>query len=206
MRDSAANRLQEDRRAFWHLGITEIEQWEYPDAPYRKNELGEPLYCTYDELKGKPAAVDGPLVEEVIRRFRESVGESAVARRLYFPLGLGGDVDHQLLFLAGLRLCADGWDVRFYEDWPYAEAYEPSNAVFGWMSERVDIAIAAKHAAILEHRSQLPGLGGSAAALKTRLIRYCTGIALAFLFWGVFSVCRCVSSNGRGRSRLLSKS
>ncbi len=172
LRDSLANRLEEDRRAFRSLGLAEVEQWEYPDAPYRQTDSGVPLYCTYDELKDKPVAADGPLVEELVQRIRRTLSVSSHARRLYFPLALGGHIDHQLLFQVGLRLRGEGWDVRFYEDWPYADAYEPSETVLGWMSERVEISIAAKHAAILEHHSQLPGLGGSAAALKTRLTRY----------------------------------
>jgi glycosyltransferase involved in cell wall biosynthesis/LmbE family N-acetylglucosaminyl deacetylase len=172
LRDSPADRLEEDRRAFRRLGVAEVEHWEFLDAPYRHNESGTPLYCTYDELKEKPAAEDVPLVEELARRVREYLPAAAVARRWYFPLGLGGHVDHQLLFQVGLRLRAEGWDVRFYEDWPYAEAYEPADTVLGWMSEKVDIALAPKHAAIVEHRSQLPGLGGSAAALRRRLTRY----------------------------------
>jgi glycosyltransferase involved in cell wall biosynthesis len=176
LRDSPAERLEEDRRAFQRLGVAEVEHWEFLDAPYRHNESGAPLYCTYDELKGSPAAADGPLVGELIRRVCQVFPTDGVVRRLYFPLGLGGHVDHQLLFQVGLHLRAEGWHVRFYEDWPYADAYEPSDTMLGWMSETVDISVDAKLAAVLEHRSQLPGLGGSAAVLKMRLTHYALGI------------------------------
>ncbi|MHB1422890.1 MAG: glycosyltransferase [Gemmataceae bacterium] len=172
LRDSPADRLQEDQRAFRRLGVVAVEHWEFLEAPYRHDESGAPLYCTYDELKGEPSAADGFLVEALVQRVRQSTPGADSARRLYFPLGLGGHVDHRLLFQVGLRLRSESWDVRFYEDWPYAEVYEPAHTSLGWLSERVDVSLADKHAAILEYRSQLPGLGGSASVLQARLARY----------------------------------
>lgn len=169
---SISDRLDEDRAAFRRLGVQEVEHWEYLEAPYRRDASGEPLYCTYEGLKGKVASLAPSVIEELIKRIRQSVTNPSAACRLYFPLGLGEHVDHRLLFQVGLGLRAEAWDVRFYEDWPYAEAYEPSSEALGWLSEIVAISVPAKHEATLEYRSQLRGLGGSPEVLRTRMAQY----------------------------------
>ncbi len=136
--DSSAARLEEDRNSFRLLGVADVEHWELLEAPYRNNAAGQPLYCSYEDLKERPVAADLPLIDDLVARVRQSAPVGPAIRRLYFPLALGGHVDHRLLFQVGLRLRADGWDVRFYEDWPYAESYQLSRAE-GWLSETIDV-------------------------------------------------------------------
>jgi glycosyltransferase involved in cell wall biosynthesis/LmbE family N-acetylglucosaminyl deacetylase len=167
-----ADRLEEDHRAFQALGVREVEHWDYLEAPYRKDAAGEPLYCTYEGLKDRPALADLDLVEEVRQRIAGQLQAERDSARLYFPLGLGDHVDHQVLFRVGLLLRQQGWDVRFYEDWPYAERYAAARVMAGWFSEGHDVSVEAKLAATLEYRSQLSGLGPSERSIKERLTRY----------------------------------
>jgi glycosyltransferase involved in cell wall biosynthesis/LmbE family N-acetylglucosaminyl deacetylase len=168
----APERRVEDQKALRRLGVTGVEQWDLPDAPTRADADGRPLYATYDELKGEPAPQDGPLAEVLLRRVEQRVAEEPGPCRLYFPIGLGGHVDHVLLYRVGLRLRAAGHDVRFYEEWPYAADYQPRPQPAPWLPETADIPLDEKQAACVEYRSQLAGIGGTEAAARDRIAAY----------------------------------
>jgi SAM-dependent methyltransferase len=88
---------------------------------------------------------------------------------LYFPLSLGRHVDHQLLFAIGLQLSAAGKRVRFYEDYPYAEAYDPNHREMNWLPRTVSIDLESKLKAASAYATQIPGLGGSVRIFEKRL-------------------------------------
>jgi LmbE family N-acetylglucosaminyl deacetylase len=113
----ASRRLEDERYALF--AEASIVFLDLPDAVFRGYE-GDA------ELLGDPRSDDPPPVD-VLRR--------EIARlepqKVYFPLGVGGHVDHQLTRAAGLALLSDdrrwimpGPDyagvVTFYEDFPYA--------------------------------------------------------------------------------------
>ena len=116
--ETMAERRLEDERyaAFAEVSVVFLD---LPDAVFRGYEGDE-------QLLGAPRA-DDPAPVELLRREIARLEPS----RVYFPMGIGGHVDHQLARDAGLALLADAaaWvmpgpsyvgNVVFYEDFPYA--------------------------------------------------------------------------------------
>ncbi len=167
----AAERKQEDMRALQALGVNRVDQWDFTDAPWRTNASGDPLYASYAELCGPVAPGDAATTDALnsfIGIFAREIPPSAI---LYFPLSIGGHVDHRHLFQISLRLRASGRRVRFYEDWPYAEMYKPLSAA-GWFSRTVPIDTEKKLEAIRQYKSQISGLGGDSEELRRRVERF----------------------------------
>jgi LmbE family N-acetylglucosaminyl deacetylase len=113
----AERRLEDERYAYFAEGS--IVFLDLPDAVFRGYE-GD------DELLGAPRD-DDPAPVDILRREIARLEPQTV----YFPLGIGGHVDHQLCREAGLALLGDArrwvmpgpeWAgrVSFYEDFPYA--------------------------------------------------------------------------------------
>jgi LmbE family N-acetylglucosaminyl deacetylase len=114
---SARRRIEDERYAFF--AEASIVFLDLPDAVYRGYEgdaelLGEPR-------PGDPAPYEA-LRTEIVR---------LEPQKVYFPLGVGGHVDHRLCRDVGIRLLQEGrrWVmpgpeyagiVCFYEDFPYA--------------------------------------------------------------------------------------
>jgi glycosyltransferase involved in cell wall biosynthesis/LmbE family N-acetylglucosaminyl deacetylase/SAM-dependent methyltransferase len=167
--DGQASRLRqdEDRKALGELGVQQMEHWEYAEAPYRRGLDGESLYGTYDELCDI-AETDVSIVEALTQRVlsRNDFRQETI---LYFPLSLGRHADHRILFEVGRSLHEQGLNVRFYEDFPYAERYDADATEGNWLSRTVSIDLASKVKACAAYTSQLIGLGGSPAALEKRL-------------------------------------
>lgn len=86
----------------------------FHDAIYRGSR-----YTSDDDLFGEARPDESELPERIVDELRLSDSELGTVR-LYAPLAIGNHVDHQHAFLAGLQLAADGYDVWFYEDLPYA--------------------------------------------------------------------------------------
>jgi SAM-dependent methyltransferase/LmbE family N-acetylglucosaminyl deacetylase len=164
-------RWREDSVAMNELGISSFERWDYCEAPYRNASDGYPLYAVNEEIVGGLAAEDRKLRDLIAQKIRTHLDELPKTAVLYFPLSLGRHVDHQILFDIGLQFCALGRQVRFYEDYPYAEAYK-INGQQKWQPEIVPIALEPKIRAACAYASQLRGLGGSRAALEKRLAVY----------------------------------
>jgi LmbE family N-acetylglucosaminyl deacetylase len=116
--DLMARRRLEDER-FAYFAEASIVFLDLPDAVFRGYEGDE-------ELLGMPRADDDApfelLRQEIVR---------LEPQKIYFPLGVGGHVDHQLCREVGIRLLQEGrrWVmpgpdyagiVTFYEDFPYA--------------------------------------------------------------------------------------
>lgn len=116
--DLMSTRRNEDEQFAYFAEVSTIFL-DLPDAVFRGYEGDE-------QLLGAPRADDdGPY--ELLRREIERLEPE----RVYFPLGVGGHVDHQLLRNVGLRLTGESrqWvmpgpgyvgRIVFYEDFPYA--------------------------------------------------------------------------------------
>jgi LmbE family N-acetylglucosaminyl deacetylase len=116
--DLVARRRMEDER-YAYFAEASVVFLDLPDAVFRG-------YDGDAQLLGNPHDDDDPpyaLLREEIARLEP--------QRVYFPLGIGGHVDHQLCRDVGIQLLAEprrwvmpGPDyagmVAFYEDFPYA--------------------------------------------------------------------------------------
>jgi LmbE family N-acetylglucosaminyl deacetylase/SAM-dependent methyltransferase len=161
-------RWREDSAAMLELGITAFEHWEYVEAPYRTALNGGPLYGANEELTGVVSKEDRELRVQIAHRVRTHLQKLPDTAVSYFPLSIGNHVDHQILFAIGLELRASGKQVRFYEDYPYAEAYEV-NGHKTWQPQIVPIVMGPKIRAASVYTSQVRGLGGSTGVLEKRL-------------------------------------
>jgi LmbE family N-acetylglucosaminyl deacetylase len=113
----ARRRLEDERYAYF--AEASVVFLDLPDAVFRGYEGDE-------ELLGTPRADD----VEPFQLLREEI-DRLEPQRVYFPLGVGGHVDHQLCREVGVRMLQEprrwvmpGPDyagmVAFYEDFPYA--------------------------------------------------------------------------------------
>jgi len=108
-----ASRRAEEADAAAVLG-TEVSFLPFHDAIYR----GE-RYLNDPELFGEVRGDEFDLAAAIISALGlERIEKSST--RIYAPLAIGWHVDHQIVFHAGVALGANGWDVWFYEDLPYA--------------------------------------------------------------------------------------
>ena len=114
---AAARRLEDER--FAYFAEASIVHLDLPDAVYRGYE-GDA------QLLGTPRDDDQAPVELLRREINR-----LEPQKVYFPLGVGNHVDHQLLREVGIALLEEGrrWVmpgpeytgiVTFYEDFPYA--------------------------------------------------------------------------------------
>jgi LmbE family N-acetylglucosaminyl deacetylase len=108
-----ARRRAEESAAAIVLG-TCVRALPFRDAIYRENH-----YLSDEDLFGAtaPGEHDVPAQIAASVDLPQRVDPNV---RLYAPLAVGRHVDHQLTFQAGSLLAAQGWDVWFYEDLPYA--------------------------------------------------------------------------------------
>lgn len=108
--DAWLARRGEDERACAILGAG-VRWLPYRDAPYRGYDSREAVL--------RPPPEDEPLIrqlaDELLALWRET--PRAVA---WFPLGVGGHVDHRICHAAGAALESQGVPVCYYEDFPYA--------------------------------------------------------------------------------------
>jgi len=116
--DATALRKAEDERWAYFIEAALVDL-DLPDAVHRGYEVDEGLL-------GAPFEDDAPPVDILRREILR-----LEPQQVYFPLGIGGHVDHRLCRDAGLTLLGDtrGWVmpapdlapmVSFYEDFPYA--------------------------------------------------------------------------------------
>lgn len=166
-----AARRAEDRTAAARLGAA-AEHWPFPEALYRTDADGAPLYPDLASLYGELRADEAGLVADLATR----IAALPPAALLLAPLGVGGHVDHRLVRAAAE---ASGRPVAFYEEFPYSEwkwfaVRRALGGRGGWRPE--ELALAARHLerkqeAILAYASQVPALFRSAGRLGRQLRR-----------------------------------
>ncbi len=105
-----AARRAEDRAALALLDV-EARHLGFPDAPFRG-------YSGFGELIGMPDKRDYP-VKKAVGEALDNLVVELMPRELWFPLGVGGHVDHRLCYcLAAITFRTIAR--TFYEDRPYA--------------------------------------------------------------------------------------
>jgi len=173
--DPMGQRQCEDVAAMTGLGA-EYEHWEYLDCIYRRHAgSGEFLYASEEALFGSVRGRERELGDRLAVKLCAEL--SADRTLIHAPLAVGHHVDHQLVLQAALQLCSNGFRVRFYEDYPYAEDVQSLNqALELWTSRLVPMVetlneedLKAKIAAIRLYRSQIKVLFGDEASVPPRI-------------------------------------
>jgi LmbE family N-acetylglucosaminyl deacetylase len=171
--DAVATRRDEDRQAAQSLGAACV-QLDLPDAIYRVDQRGEPIYSAFAALFRDPSA-DDDAVESPLRAALRALPETAFVAA---PLGVGGHVDHAIVHrLAREVMQRDR--LWFYEDFPYAESWRVRRRALarhrGWetRAETIDdVDLDAKCRAIACYASQLGPDWSDAVARERRLRRF----------------------------------
>jgi LmbE family N-acetylglucosaminyl deacetylase len=186
-RDSAdliATRWTEDQAALTALGADYL-RLNYPDCIYRgREQAGEWYYASEEAIFGRVHPAEQGLPVELAATLSEFIppGDGVT---LYVPLTIGNHVDHQVAFATALILKAQGWQVQFYEDYPYAEtdgAVAAALAARGashWQSTLVPLGkedLEAKIQAIACYESQIRVLFGNVEAMHEQVRNYATQV------------------------------
>ena len=170
-----AVRRKEDQRALALLGA---RGWygQYLDAPFRRHAVdGRWLYQNDDALFGMPDPSEGDVPQRVAGEIATICGETPAV--IYVPLGIGRHVDHVLLAAAGHHLRRVGYQVFWYEEFPYAlqEGFPLRWEARGWEAHLVPLTtaeVSLKVQAILCYRSQLPSLFGDERHVYRTVVDY----------------------------------
>jgi LmbE family N-acetylglucosaminyl deacetylase len=112
-----ARRRAEDLEACRRLGAEPLHL-DLPEALYRSDERGEPLYPTLGALFGELAPADLAGQREIAGRIARLAEEIGGEPELFGPLGVGNHVDHQLARRALLQVRPHA---ALYEEFPYTE-------------------------------------------------------------------------------------
>lgn len=146
-----------------HLGLL--------DAIYRRDEKGAPLY-TNDFIGGAVHPYDWqvqlPQVQAVLSPLIHT------ATQVYCPLAIGGHVDHVIVRHA-VESLAGRPDIRYYEDFPYADKLDRFTPPDGWTCDEIALTtdeVNMRIRAIACYASQLFAVFGSAAAMPERVRSY----------------------------------
>jgi LmbE family N-acetylglucosaminyl deacetylase len=174
-----ALRRAEDAAAMAFLGAR-AQYLDHLDAIYRTDSEGQWLYHDLETLFGEIHPAD-PLALDGARALAErltSLIPGADLSLVYAPLAAGRHVDHQIVHMAARRLVQTGYQVTFYEDYPYAEqpgAVEAALLAAGaerWRAEDISLDVAdvsAQVTALGYYRTQLDILFGGAEAMPNRV-------------------------------------
>jgi len=179
--DPVEARRREDA-AMGYLGA-DYQQWDYLDCIYRRAPVsGEFLYTSEAALFGPVHSAEQGLINELTTRLMISL--LAERGQIYAPLAVGNHVDHQIVFQAALRLRDQGFQVQFYEDYPYVEESQKLALVLQqWKSPPTPVLrtldeqdLAAKIEAINMYHSQIATLFGNESLMKARVRSYALAV------------------------------
>jgi LmbE family N-acetylglucosaminyl deacetylase len=174
-----ALRRAEDRAAVTSLDA-EARHLEYRDAVYRAGPDGDWLYNQEEALWQEVHPAD-PMGQTGTEALADQLAGQLLSKdgaTVYAPLGVGQHVDHQIVHAAARLLLEMGYQVAFYEDFPYAEKAEalaPIVEAAGakrWRVEAIPLRaedLVAKTCALSYYRSQMSILFGGAEAMPNRV-------------------------------------
>ncbi len=120
--DPVPGRRQEDRKAMRALGGT-VRFGDVPDALYRTDGQGMPLYPDLDRLFGAIHPHDPVMARASdITSQIEQIEQIGLQGKLYAPLGAGHHVDHVVVRTIVLEWLKNQPQVAvfFYEEYPYS--------------------------------------------------------------------------------------
>lgn len=168
-------RRLEDQAAAEILGATVIYS-DQPEAIYRKDKKGNWNYLKEDSifmgLHDDDLALIPVLYKAISSRFQKT-------ERFYFPLGIGNNVDHIISHQVGMEMFSNGYDVVFYEDFPYADNLEQYNErinfLLNWTQNTITFneqQLIMKIKAIEQYKSQIPMLFKTDKAMHMAVINY----------------------------------
>ena len=196
--EAVGARWAEDQAAMAELGADYL-RLNYRDCIYRGREhVPEWYYASEEAIFGSVHPAEYGLPAELADALSELIppGEGGTRHEpfgtLYAPLTVGNHVDHQVTFATALVLKAQGWRVRYYEDYPYVEregalaAALAARGIQGWRYETVPLDeddLAAKMRAIARYPSQVGVLFGDAQAMARRVRNYANSVGGERL-WG----------------------
>jgi LmbE family N-acetylglucosaminyl deacetylase len=169
-------RRAEDRVALALLGARALHL-AFPDAVYRRLPDGVWPYRDLSSLLGEVHPAD-PVTPEALAAEVVACLPSEEPVMLYAPLAVGCHVDHQLVHRAARLLSGRGYEVAFYEDYPYAETQGATAAALAagdvarWPCQVVTLCAAdvtAKVAALAYYHSQLAVLFGEPGMMPGRV-------------------------------------
>lgn len=194
-----AARWAEDQAALAMLGADYL-RLNYADCIYRgRRQAGRTessddpgwYYASEEALFGPVHPAEHGLPDELAATLNELVpfGDGLT---LYAPLTVGNHVDHQLTCAAALTLRAQGWQVRFYEDYPYARNQDALSAALATLgvepgqSRLIPLSeddLAAKVRAIACYQSQLQVLFGGMEAMAGLVRDHISVVGGERLWW-----------------------
>lgn len=189
--DDIALRRAEDQRFAWFMEVALIDLG-LPDAAFR-GYLGD------QQLLGDPREDDEPPVAVLRREILR-----LEPQQVYFPLGIGGHVDHVLCRDVALALLGEtrGWVMptpdlasllSFYEDFPYAWWHDfhgqadlpramtglPSGTVLEARYADISDVLERKAAGVAVYGSQVPRLFGDEQRMFDDVAGYARRVAFA---------------------------
>ena len=187
--DVVATRRAEDQAALAILGADYV-RLNFTDCIYRGDAQAQAWYYPSDsDIFGEIHPAEHGLSNEMMRQIVEAAPHWQDAR-LYAPLAVGHHVDHQLARTAAWQLWLQGWDVSFYEDYPYADpddtfrkghrAYDLKATLATWPEAKLQPRLRSLSAENLEAKinsirayfSQIPLLFKSETDMKQRVHTY----------------------------------
>jgi len=193
-KEPMAIRRQEDRAALTILGAQPCHL-SFLDCVYRQHpSTGQPLYPTEESIFGEIHPSEDLFHYTLCQTFLETVSPSTEST-IYAPLGAGQHVDHILIYRVALLLLQQGFQVLFYEDYPYAaESQETAQALQRWprecwVSQLVSLqpdALEAKIAAIARYASQISTFWSDLSEMRQALYQYTLAVGggrYAERFW-----------------------
>lgn len=105
------SRKNEHRDFFRLTSDTKIEYLDRLDAPLR---LGIADQNVFQSMPSESGIIESDVI---IKSIKNSMCEDSI---LFAPFGLGGHIDHVLVYNAVCSLCKTGFPIVFFEDLPYA--------------------------------------------------------------------------------------
>jgi len=163
-------RQREDRAAMKILGADSCDLG-FLDAIFRHPDA----YNSLETMLG-PLMPEDSLIAH-LESAMDTLLERSPGSTLYVPLAFGMHVDHQVAYDVGRRLVANGQDVAFYEDLPYAavtaqfdERFETLGGTRAFTPEivAIDAVLRRKIGAIAAYRSQLQPLFGGRFVFRAK--------------------------------------
>lgn len=155
LKNAVKSRKKENKNAckFLKLKSTNLNFLEFI---YRKNSTG--FICkSFESLFGNENIYEKELEIELIKKIKNKF---SINNQFYFPMSMGGHVDHVLLHNVGLVLNSEGYKVKFYQDF----SYQINDSIKNYKVEKFyfdEMVLNKKITACMCYVSQMPDLFGN---------------------------------------------